>query len=314
MAALPPIDDIIIGFGILFVAPAALTNGLSMTAKGALGPLKANPVLTVMALIGNYIIVPAIVLGFLLVVDLGQQFAVAFALMALAAGAPFVAWIVSLGKGDVAYGASLSLMLTIVTIMVVPFGLPPTLRMLDTGVDVSVWKLAWPLLAFILLPLVIGLLVRVRNPELAGLGAQMLAPISFAALLVHVTLMFVTYWSDFTAEFGSGQIAVTLAFPLMCALIGYVLSPPYILSPVKPADPHRGTKIASMIGTSQRGTQTVICSLIFAFGALPVAGVVALASSVFTLVILIVMASELGARYSKKALPPTAEVTPTVQG
>ena len=306
-ANIPPISAIIITFGLVFVITAALANGLSVTFESVTKPLKERASLTSMVVIGNFVIVPAIVIGFLLVVDLGQQFTIAFALLAFACGAPFVAWITSLGKGNIPVGASLALMLTVLTWLVLPLALPGTLRLLDTGVSVSVWKLAWPLLAFITLPLVLGMAYRARHPQHALHAAAWLGPVSFSALLVHVTLMFVTYWHDFTDEFGTGQIAVSIAFPLVLLAVGFLLSPPYVLSPVKPANQHRGSKLAASIATAQRGTQAVICSLIFAFAAYPVAGVVALASSVITLVILVWLASELGRHYEQKTAP-VAEV------
>ncbi len=302
---------VIVAFGLIFVFTAALANGFSVTPASIWGPLKAHPQLSVMAIIGNFIIVPGLVIGFFLAVDLGAQVAMAFALLALVAGAPFVAWMTSLGNGNVAYGGSLGLMLMIVTIIVMPLALPSVLSLLDTGADVKTWTLLWPLLLFIVLPLVVGMLVRARHPTLAMQGATWLGPISVAALLVHVVLMFVTFWYDFIAEFGTGAIAFTIAFPIVCLLVGYILSPPYILSPVKAADPHRGTKLASAIGTAQKGSQPLICSLIFALGAYSVAGVVALASSVITIIIVVLVAAEAGVRAAKRARTEAPEASRT---
>ena len=64
----------------------------------------------------------------------------------------------------------------------------------------------------------------------------------------------------------------TFAFPIIGMLVGFLLSPPYVLSPDPPADPHRGTKIVSAVAVAQQNTGAVICTAIFALGTYIVAG------------------------------------------
>ena len=311
----PAIGDIkdIVVFGLLFVAAAALANGFSVTPASVWAPIKKNIQLSVFALIGNFVILPALVVGFLLAINLGSQMKIAFGLLALVAGAPFVAWMVSLGKGNVMYGASMSFMLMIFTVAFMPLLLPVELRWMDTGVSVSTWTLYKPMLLFLLLPLVLGMLYRWRHPDLAMKGATWLGPLSVIFLVVHIALMFATYWSYFIHEFGSGDIAFTVGFGLAGLLIGWVLSPPYIMSPMKSLLPqHYGTKLASEIGTAQKGSQMLICSLIFAFGRYPVAGVMALASSVVTILLILWFSPEMGKREAKHlALAAPTEGSPS---
>ena len=58
----------------------------------------------------------------------------------------------------------------------------------------------------------------------------------------------------------------------------------------------RDTRLPAALGTAQKGSQALICSLIFAMGQYSVAGVVALGSSVITVVILVIVAAEIGRR------------------
>jgi predicted Na+-dependent transporter len=298
----PPVSEVkeIVAFGLLFVMAAALANGLSVPLSMVWTELKANRQASILALIGNFVIIPALVVGGLLALDLSTQVTISFALLSLVAGAPFVAWMTSLGKGDVGYAAALSLMLMLVTIAVMPLVLPGMLSTLDTDVTVSAWRLYWPMLLFIVVPLVVGLLVRARHPDAAKTAASYLGPLSIAFLLVHVVLMFVTFWSDFTDEFGTGDMAFTLAFAIVPLLVGYLLCPPYVLAPVKAADSNFGVKLASTIGTAQSGSQPLICCLIVAFGVYSVSGVVALASSVVTITIMILYSLEMGRRQATR--------------
>ena len=54
------------------------------------------------------------------------------------------------------------------------------------------------------------------------------------------------------------------------------------------------------LGTAQKGSQALICSLIFAMGTYSVAGVVALGSSVITVLILVILSAEIGKRHDRR--------------
>jgi bile acid:Na+ symporter, BASS family len=314
LAQTPPVGDvkIIVVAGLLFVAIAALANGLSVTPATVLTPLKENVQLTIFTLFGNFVVIPALTAGFLLAIDFDAQVDLAFCLLALVAGAPFVAWMTSLGKGNIAYGAASSFMLMVATIVVMPLLLPALLSGVDSPAKPSWWDLFGPILLFLVVPLVVGLLVRWRHPEFAMSAATWLGPVSIAFLAMHIALMFAVYWDDFTDEFGSGEIAFTIGFAIVPLVIGYVLSPPYVLSPMRAMMPqHYGRKLAAEVTTAQKGSQMLICSLIFAFGDYAVAGVVALASSAITIVVIIVFVLEIGKRFTAKSPAATSGADPT---
>lgn len=96
----------------------------------------------------------------------------AFALLSVVAGAPFVAVIAKIADGDTAFGAAISLILLLVTIPFMPLVLPWLLAALDVAqTSVSTWHLLEPLLWFILLRLGLGLAVKWRYPALAEKAA-----------------------------------------------------------------------------------------------------------------------------------------------
>jgi predicted Na+-dependent transporter len=157
----------------------------------------------------------------------------------------------------------------------------------------SIWLVLWPMLLFILLPLVAGVLIRARYPELAMQIMPWLGPVSATFLLVHVTLFIGYSWSSFLSIAGAGQMVFTLAFPIAGMLIGYVLSPPYILSPMRPADSHRGTKIVSAVSVAQQNTGAVICCVVFALGKYLVAGDYMLLGAIVTIIVVAAAMAEL---------------------
>ena len=85
--------------------------------------------------------------------------------------------------------------LIVLTLIVLPLALPPTVSAVEPHLHVSDWDVAWPLLAFLLLPLVVGILVRLRWSDAAQEAARFFNPISVTCLLLHITLYFYAAWS-----------------------------------------------------------------------------------------------------------------------
>lgn len=291
-----PLLLVIVTFGLTFVVTASLAMGFSTTLPGLRQGLGAHSQLSVMLLISNFILVPALVIGLAAIIHFNLQVKMAIIVLGITAGAPFIPWLVSKGRGDIAYSALACFGLLLVTLVVVPFALPPLLRLLKTGASPSVWTVAWPLLLFILLPLVIGVICRARYPEFVTEVGPWLGPISVTFLVVHVTLYIGYSWSEFLSLAGGGQTAFTLVFPLAGLLIGYLLSPPYVLSPIPAADPQRATKIVSAVSVAQQNTSVVICCAIVPLGKYLVAGDYIMLGAIVTIVVVLAVMLELGKR------------------
>ena len=229
-----PLVIVIVAFGLLFVVTAALAQGLSSTGQSLGQPLRAHQQLNVMLLISNFIMLPVILIGLAAVIPFDKQVKMAIIALALSAGAPFIPWLVSLAKGNIAYSAAVTILLTLATLIVMPLAMPGLLSALHTGATPSIWLVAYPMLLFILIPLVVGFLIRMRYPDLAMKLCSWLGPVSATFLLVHVTLFIAYSWQDFLSLRGNGVIAFALAFPVIGLLVGYLLSPPYVLSPLPP--------------------------------------------------------------------------------
>jgi predicted Na+-dependent transporter len=164
------------------------------------------------------------------------------------------------------------------------------------------------MLLFMLVPLVAGVIIRNRYPQLAMQIGAYLGPISITALTVHITLFLGYTWDDFLSLGGTGAFAFSFALPLIGMLIGFLLSPPYALSPMKPADPQRGTKIVSAVAVAQQNTGAVICTAIFGLGAYTVAGVTMLVGAIVTIIVVMFTMAEIGRHFEKSH--PVEQATP----
>jgi BASS family bile acid:Na+ symporter len=281
-----PLLIVIITFGLIFVVTASLGNGLSITMQSVLGPMREHKQLNVMLLISNFIVLPALIIGLTAIVPFEPQVKMAFAALALSAGAPFIPWLV---------------LLTLATFIVLPLALPVVLSLLGTGATPSAWLVLWPMLLFMLLPLVVGMFIRARYVSLAQQIGPYLGPLSITFLVVHIALFLGYTCQDFISLAGGGVIAFTIVLlPLAGMLIGYLLSPPYVLSPVPAANPHRGTKIVSAVAVAQQNTGAAICCAIFALGEYTVAGDMILVGAITTIIIVMLAMAELGRGVEKK--------------
>lgn len=110
---------VIVSFGLLFTGMAALAMGLSLSLKSpAPPPWRGRGQLTVMLLLSNFVVMPALFIGLAAIISFNPQVKMAIVALSLMAGAPFIPWLVSLAKGNLAYSGFSALLLTLVTFIV----------------------------------------------------------------------------------------------------------------------------------------------------------------------------------------------------
>ena len=120
------------------------------------------------ALVINFVIIPLLFIGYLLTIasSIPDEIKVGFCVAALSAGMPFAPLLARLAKADVSIASTLLVVLSAGTIIALPLGLPFAIDAVDAQLKTSAWDVAWPLLLFILLPLVLGCGFRVWWPDL----------------------------------------------------------------------------------------------------------------------------------------------------
>ena len=104
--------------GLLFVVTSMLAMGMSLTIAQILQPLK-NTRLVVLALLANFVLVPLLAYGIILIIPLEQSLQVGLVVLATAAGAPFLPKLVQGAKGNIPLGVGLMVLLMVVTIIYV---------------------------------------------------------------------------------------------------------------------------------------------------------------------------------------------------
>jgi BASS family bile acid:Na+ symporter len=284
------INTIITAFGMLFVIANALALGMRVHIGTVLSAFARNWRFAVLVLVINFVILPALIIGFAAIVGIPPDIKIGYCIVALAAGAPFAPLLTRLAKGDTAMSTTLFVALVVGTVVVVPLALPFAVTALVPSVpSPPIWGVAWPLLAFLAAPLALGCVVRLRYPRFSARAAKGLQLVSIAALLLYVNVFITAYWSSFTQAWGSGAYWAAFAVPLLGIVFGGLI-----------ARKNAATRHASIITTAQRSISGAIIVTVFTYPQ-PLANVSVTIINTVGIVILLVFSLEWGRARTRAA-------------
>ena len=206
---------------VVFAVSSMLAVGLTYTLREIVGPL-ADIRLVALALVANFVLVPAWALVITWGLDLEERYAVGLVLVATAAGAAFLVKLAVLSDGDVAFAASLLVLLMPATVLYMPVVVP----LIVTDADVDTFAIATPLVLANLLPLAVGLGVLTIAPAAAKKIRPILGPVSSTALLAVAALTVAAHGSDVVEVVEQRVIIGSLALIIGAFLIGFFLGVP----------------------------------------------------------------------------------------
>jgi BASS family bile acid:Na+ symporter len=148
---------------VLFMVGNLLDLGLRLDLKSALRGFRDFRFMALTTLWG-FILCPG--LGYLLaqLLPLAPPVAMGLILMTLGPGGPMLPIMVDRARGDVNYTATFTLYTTLGTVVFLPIMVPVLVK----GLTVTTWMIAKPMLFFILLPMVIGVVIRLRWASFAS--------------------------------------------------------------------------------------------------------------------------------------------------
>jgi BASS family bile acid:Na+ symporter len=263
---------------LVFVIASMLSMGLNLTIPKIMAPLK-NTRLVILALVANFILVPALAVAMTLVFDLDKSVEVGLILLSTAAGAPFLPKLAQAAKGNVAFSVGLMVLLMMVTIIYLPIVLP----LLLSGVEVNPWDIAQSLIVMMLIPLAIGLFIRARYEDTAAKIQPTFGMASNISLLTLMVLGLVLNFSSMIDLVGTGGILAGIIFIVVALVIGYLLG-----------GTDSSVKSIMGLGTAQRNISAALVVAAQNFDADVITYVMVL--SIIGLVVLMPTAGELGKR------------------
>jgi bile acid:Na+ symporter, BASS family len=203
---------------VAFVVSSMLATGAGLTVAEIVGPLR-NPRLILRALLANFVLVPLAALLLARGLRIEQGLAVGLLLVGCSAGDPVLLKLAQMARGNLAFAVGLMALQLIVTIVYLPLVLPK----LVPGVTVDPWKIAKPLLVMMLLPLVLGLILKARHGSVAGRVKSVLEVVSNVSLVLFGVLFLILNFDKLGSLFGTRGILAALLFTPLSFGIGWLL-------------------------------------------------------------------------------------------
>jgi len=206
----------------VFILASMFLTGLMVTVGDLFAPLH-NRRLLGLSLLANFIIVPLIAVALIIFIPMNHELAAGLLLIGIAAGAPSTAKVAQFTGGNVARAVSLSIILTIITVILTPFLVPFILE----GAQANPLSVMANLVIMILIPLVLGIMIKSRSEPLAA----RIRPVVDWASNISIAVIFLTFGIIFLSRLreivstSSGAIAVVVAivFTLLALGLTYLL-------------------------------------------------------------------------------------------
>ncbi len=252
------------GFGVLFVILNAFGLGLRLSVGNMLGQAVAHRKIALWVLVINFVVIPLVFVGYLITIasSIPGEIKVGFCVAALSAGMPFAPILAGLAKADAGIATTLLVVLTVGTVFALPLGLPLAIDVVDANLKTSAWDVAWPLLLFLLLPLVLGSAFRVWWPDLTLSLARWVVRVAILCLLFNLNFTLVAYWSLFVQTWGTASYVAAIAGPFIGLGCGFLLVAGLRVKDV-------GVRHATEVTTAVRNIAPMLLMMIFPFGADP---------------------------------------------
>lgn len=204
----------------VFIAGVLFAAGLEVTIAQVFEPMK-DAGLVARALVANVLLVPLVTYGMSVFFPLEPPYMIGVLLYGFAAGAPYTPKLVNAAGADVPSSIAATMLLTVLTILYMPFVLP----LLVPGSKIGIWEIAKPLLLQMFVPLVVGLAIRhfrERAAKRLHRPANIVVNLSAVTFLV---LALVLHWDELVATAGTGALASAVVLTLVAFAIGYALGP-----------------------------------------------------------------------------------------
>lgn len=201
----------------IFILTSMFLTGLLVTIGDLIAPVHDRRILG-FSLFANFILVPLIALALILIIPMNKELAAGLLLVSIAAGAPSTAKVAQFTGGNVGQAVSLTIIMTIVTVVIMPFLDPFILE----GAQADPLPVMGNLMVLILIPIILGIVIRSRSEPLAA----RLRPVMDWVSNISIAVIFLTFGIIFLARIqeivstSSGALAVFVAIVFTLSAIG----------------------------------------------------------------------------------------------
>ena len=203
---------------VVFTVANLMAGGLECDLKTALKWLK-SPKLLVPAFLWSWIVCPAFAWLICKVLPLSAGHVAGLMLCSLAPIAPFLPLAAMKAHGDMTYAGAYVLLCTIFTVILMPLMAP----LLVKGLTLSAWPLAKPLIILVLIPLLIGIVIRFFKPTVATKIFPWVKKIGGIFLLLCLGTCLWIYGKEMLGTIGSFAPGAWVLFMVVMAIVPYLV-------------------------------------------------------------------------------------------
>jgi len=204
---------------VIFMAGNLLDMGLRLNIVDAISGIK-NLRFVFHSLLWGFLIIPAVAWLITIVFQLEQPYALGMILLGTTPGAPFLPMMVDKAKGNLGLTVAFMLLVSVFIVIYLPFAVP----FLTKGLTVSTWAIARPLLILVLLPLIIGVVTKHFNKNLAVKIQPSIKIIILVFTVVMLILIVIIYGKSLIGSAGSFFLAAQLTFFIIVSMASYFFS------------------------------------------------------------------------------------------
>jgi bile acid:Na+ symporter, BASS family len=159
------------------------------------------------------------VLGYLItrILPLDTPYAAVMLMTSLAPCAPFLPPMIGRARGDVAFGGAFIPLATVGTVILMPLLAPLMIK----GVSVSSWALAKPLIISVLIPLIVGTVIRTYASKVADKIFKPVKLIAGLSTLLTILICIVVFGQRILNTAGSYALLSMTVFMLVLGFLSY---------------------------------------------------------------------------------------------
>ena len=203
---------------VIFMVGNLLEVGLRLEVDEALAALR-NLRFVVISLVWCFILGPALALLFTKIIPLPAPYALGLVLLGMAPCSPAIPVMMRRSGGSLAYMSAFMLLAYAGTVILMPFMVP----WLATGFTADPWTIAKPLLFFIAIPLVIGVVIRRVSELFAEKTAPIVKTITSVNTLILCAVLLWVYRADIFSAIGTYAIGTQILFYAVLGFGAYLL-------------------------------------------------------------------------------------------
>ena len=201
---------------VISIGATVLSLGMTYTVGQLVAPLHRVALVIAMVVL-NAGVIPAVAWGIAEITPVGSKYVPGLVLATLGAGSAASLKAAQLAKrADLPLAVSVVVVLQLVNIVAVPLWAGQVV----TGASISAWDIAKSLLLVVLLPLVVGLIIRARYADHAKAWQPELVKAANLALVVALATGISANWSTIVSMFGSWVIVTAIIIIIVAGALG----------------------------------------------------------------------------------------------